>query len=60
MKTFNVTALGPDGEVVMDKTTKSFGHPISEMFMFIHECAKALWHGEITNIAISEVKNERK
>lgn len=57
-KQYQIVALGPDGEVWMDETTQST-HPISEMLMHVNNCAKDLFFGKITNIAISEVKDER-
>jgi hypothetical protein len=55
-KQFQITALGPDGEVVLDETTKSSA-PISEILMYVGQCAKNLWFGRITDIAISEVRD---
>jgi len=51
---WQITALGPDGEVVLDETTKT-NHPISEILMHVGQCAKDLWFGRITHIAISGV-----
>ena len=58
-KKFNITALGPDGEVWSEEETKTT-HPISEIMMHVNNCAKDLFFGKITHIAISEVTDERR
>lgn len=55
MKKFNITALGPDGEIVLYAETKT-NHPVSEILNHVEQCAKDLWYGFVINIAISEVK----
>ncbi len=51
---FQVVALDPEGEVVMDKTTRQ-SWSISELMVFFDELKLGLYTGKIKNVAISAI-----